>query len=212
MWDGGTHLLYLSAHAVLERFPFFQHCPFSSTISCSLHCWMYLTSELIGDTVCCSVLTCDLVICSNRRSSSVNSTSISDVIYMPHIVWIHYSYNQLANHLLRKHHLGSGYFYFAHLDALFLFTSSWAESGNNNNAQRVIVDVHIKSANKITAMPHLTQSLTLKACSKQSRGWKLKAIVPLFNKCSSLAQKLGDGHHLNPNFRESTLYLIPQKE
>lgn len=153
VWDGGTHLLYLSAHTVLERdFFFFQHCPFSSTISCFLHCWMYLTSELIGDTMCCSVLTCDLVICSNRRRSSVNSTPMSDAIYMLHIIWIHYSYNQLANHLLRKHHLGSGYFYFAHLDALFLFTSSWAESGNNNNAQRVIVDVHIKSANKITAM------------------------------------------------------------
>lgn len=94
---------------------------------------------------------CDLG--SNRRRNSVNSTSISDFIYMPHIIWIHYSYNQLANHLLRKHHLGNGYFYIAHLDALFLFTSSSAEIGNNNNAQRVIVDVHITSANKIAAMP-----------------------------------------------------------
>lgn len=46
---------------------------------------------------------------------------------------IHYSYNQLANHLLQDHHLGNAYLYCAHCDALYSFTSSWAQNDNNNN-------------------------------------------------------------------------------
>lgn len=46
---------------------------------------------------------------------------------------IHYSYNQLANHLLQDHHLGNAYLYSAHCDALYSFTSSWAQNDNNNN-------------------------------------------------------------------------------
>lgn len=42
-----------------------------------------------------------------------------------------------------EHHLGNGYFYFAHFDTVFSFTSSWAACDNINNlidAQKVIAD------------------------------------------------------------------------